>query len=624
MLAVLGYQVFYYTPKMKDHQEQIRFEDARRAAIVDSLTRIAAAEERAREQELPKTTLVPPTMLDAELTTPTGSAISTDLPRTGLGSTRYITVTTPLYEITLSSGGGEIVSIRLLNYETDDEPVQMINWDPDSLSGLGTVALVGENRRLGTSDVRFAPYLPGSSIPLADGAALDLDPSSAPKTLIFRSEGADGKQLERYYTFYADRYVFDTGIRFQAGHFPFARSIRWGFGPGLRATEANEQDDFSRFRGIVRLGEEVYKKKRGDFVEEFAGTIQWATLQTKYFTAIMMPPEPVGGEAQLRGRKAINFITGWIQIPISSRGTIDQSIQIYLGPLDNNRLSALGRGLDKTIDIGFERVAIFRPISFAILWSMQKIHKVIPNYGLVIIIISIFTKILFYRLTHKSFKSMRDMQSLQPRIAAIKERYKDDKQKQSKETMRLYKESGINPLGGCLPMVFQMPVFIALFNVLRTTIEVRGAPFMLWIDDLSQQDVLFDLPFAIPFLGTAVSVLPILMGVGMLLQSKIGGGMAGPGMGAGQPKGFTYLMPIMFTFLFYKMPSGLVIYWIVNTVLSVAQQWYINKGATDGGSSDEKAQLEQKGDDGPDTVKAVPVKTHSKSRKRKASRSKKG
>ncbi|MCZ6767521.1 MAG: YidC/Oxa1 family insertase periplasmic-domain containing protein, partial [bacterium] len=192
ILAVLGYQVFYYTPKMKEYQAQTRIEEARRAAVLDSLARIAAVEERARDEDLPQTTLTPPPMRDAELTTPVGPAVSTDLPRTGLGSTRYITVTTPLYEMTLSSGGGEIVSIHLLNYETNDEPVQLINWDPDSLSGLGTVTLVGENRRLGTSDVRFAPYLPGGSIPLVEGTALDLDPSSAPKTLIFRSEGADG------------------------------------------------------------------------------------------------------------------------------------------------------------------------------------------------------------------------------------------------------------------------------------------------------------------------------------------------------------------------------------------------------------------------------------------------
>ena len=189
-----------------------------------------------------------------------------------------------------------------------------------------------------------------------------------------------------------------------------------------------------------------------------------------------------------------------------------------------------------------------------------------------------FTKVLFYRLTHKSFKSMAEMQALQPRLTALKEKYKDDKKKLSEETMKAYKEGGVNPIGGCLPMVLQMPVFLALFNVLRSTIEVRQAPFIGWITDLSQPDVLFTMPFALPFVGANVSVLPIVMGASMLVQSKIGGSIAGPGGAAGQPKAMMYMMPIVFTVLFYNMPSGLVLYWIVNTVLSVAQQWYINKG----------------------------------------------
>ena len=138
----------------------------------------------------------------------------------------------------------------------------------------------------------------------------------------------------------------------------------------------------------------------------------------------------------------------------------------------------------------------------------------------------------------------------------------------------------MNPLGGCLPMVLQMPVFIALFGVLRDTIALRGAPFVGWINNLAQQDVLTTLPVTLPLIGNSLSVLPLLMGASMLLQSKIGGSIAGPSSGSMmQPKGMTYLMPIMFTFFFYNMPSGLVLYWLVNNILSVSQQYYINKGA---------------------------------------------
>jgi YidC/Oxa1 family membrane protein insertase len=188
---------------------------------------------------------------------------------------------------------------------------------------------------------------------------------------------------------------------------------------------------------------------------------------------------------------------------------------------------------------------------------------------------------------------MRDMQALQPRIQALKEKYKEDRQKLSQETMKLYKEAGVNPLGGCLPMLLQMPVFIALFNVLRNTIELRQAPFLGWINDLSQQDVLARLPMSLPLIGDAVSVLPILMGASMLMQSKIGGSIAGPESSPSQSKAFQYMLPVVFTVLFYRMPSGLVVYWIVNTVLSIGQQYYINKGV----EKAERAKSENQGAD---------------------------
>jgi YidC/Oxa1 family membrane protein insertase len=204
----------------------------------------------------------------------------------------------------------------------------------------------------------------------------------------------------------------------------------------------------------------------------------------------------------------------------------------------------------------------------------------IPNIGVVIIILSILTKVLFYRLTHKSFKSMKDMQRLQPKLKELQEKYKDDKNKLNQATMALYKEAGVNPLGGCLPLLFQMPVFIALFSVLRNTIELRGAPFVLWINDLSSPDVLFDHGVNLPFLGSELHLLPLLMGVAMYVQSKTGGGSptGGPAAGAaGQQKMMQTMMPIMFTVLFYGMPSGLVLYWLVNNIFSIVQQYIVHR-----------------------------------------------
>jgi YidC/Oxa1 family membrane protein insertase len=574
----MAYNFLYYGPKLRRTQELQR-----------------AQQERLEQEQAANTAknllqgTETPALVDSDVIVPVDTVATTPRAYPGTDGASgqsvldpagrsVITVVTPLFEMRLSSDGAQILSATLLNYETDETPVQIIRQDDPR--GLLTLRLTGENRNLPLSGMRFAPFQQGGSVPLANGTTIRLDESSASKTLAFRGTTADGRKIERYYTFSAGAYTIRSGIRFVANEFGFARNVEWSFGAGLQATETNRDEDNAAMKATVRLGEEFHKKKRSDFSEEFSGTVQWASLKTKYFTAILFPDEPTGGQARVEGVKEDNYMTAAIELPIvAQRGQVDQGLEVYIGPLDYNALKAKGRGLEKNVEIGFDHVKIFQPVSRGILWSMLALYKVIPNYGLVIILISVLTKVLFYRLTHKSFKSMRDMQNLQPKLAALKEKHKDDRQKLSQETMKLYKESGVNPLGGCLPMLFQMPVFLALFNVLRNTIEVRRAPFFGWIDDLSQQDVLFSLPFSLPIIGSAFSVLPILMGGSMLLQSKIGGSIAGPESSSTQPKAFTYMLPIVFTFLFYKMPSGLVLYWLVNTVLSVAQQYYINKGA---------------------------------------------
>jgi YidC/Oxa1 family membrane protein insertase len=295
--------------------------------------------------------------------------------------------------------------------------------------------------------------------------------------------------------------------------------------------------------------------------------------------AALIPPEPTRATVVVSGSKPEHRVSDRVTVPAVERaGRVDNLIRVYLGPIDYKGLKALDVGLESNVEMGW---SLLRPVSWVVLWSLTWTYKFIPNYGLVIIIISVLTKVLFFRLTHKSFKSMKDLQALQPRIQAIKEKHGDDKQKVSQETMKMYKEAGVNPLGGCLPMLLQMPVFIALFQVLRNTIELRQAPFVGWINDLAQQDVLFTLPATLPLIGNAFSLLPLLMGASMFIQTKIGGSLTGTPGAQTTPKGFNTMLPIVFTFLFYKMPSGLVIYWIINTVLSVAQQYYIHREPTE-------------------------------------------
>jgi len=573
MALILAYQILYYMPRMK------RVDEARRAKLaVEQVEKQAEAQKAAADTPLESAgadTLRAPADSTAAVI---GDAMAEGFPVVAPQTLRRITVRTPLYDVALTTAGAEIVSVRLAKYNTKGEPVELIAQDDSpALGGIGEVALLGDDRTLPLSHIAFEAFANGTSAPLEDGSVVTIDKGAAGSTITFRAAGPNGAPLERFYAFDPASYLIRSGVRFGAGGLPFVRSIRWGLGPGLRATETNVIEDLAARRASLRLGEEYHQKKRGDFDEHFSGTVDWAALRVKYFTIVVMAPTPMGGGARLQGRKTDGFMSASIDLPASERqGRVEQTVDLYMGPIDFSALKALGRGLEKGVDLGNKYT---RPVSSAVLWSLLKLHTVIPNYGVVILLLSVFTKVLFYRLTHKSFKSMRDMQALQPKLQVLKDKYKNDKQRLSQETMKLYKESGVNPLGGCLPMLLQMPIFIALFNVLRNTIELRQAPFFAWMNDLSQQDVLATLPMSLPLIGNAVSVLPILMGVSMLVQSKLGGSIAGPESSPTQSKALMYMMPIMFTVLFYKMPSGLVLYWIVNTVLSVWQQYYINKGA---------------------------------------------
>ena len=601
-MLILAYQIFYYAPRMKKVQEARRLKMAQEQLVQEKIA------EQAMRDSLSLAPDTPDTSYPAETAEyPSETTLDSALPMANTGDVRLITVRSPLYELKLTTAGAEIVSARLMNFETEGEPVELIAQDETPRRG-GMVALTldGETGPQPLTDVLFDVYAGGSPSPLADGSIFTVDETASEKEVVFRAVDADGNKIERYYRFAHDSYLIKAGVRFASSQLPHARNVRWGFGPGMRSTEKKEKEDKAAMRATLRLGDEFHRKKPGDFDEDYTGTVHWASLQNKYFTTILMAQEAAGGQASTSGVKIESFMTASIELPLSERlGQADQMIDVYLGPIDYTTLKAFDRGLEKNVEMGFW---LFRPVSSVILWSFLWLHKFIPNYGIVILLLSVVTKVLFYRLTHKSFKSMRDLQSLQPRIQALKDKYGDDKQKLSQATMKLYKEAGVNPLGGCLPMVLQMPVFIALFNVLRSTIELRGAPFVGWMNDLSQQDVLATLPVTLPFIGNAVSLLPILMGVGMLVQSKIGGSITGPTSTAAQPKAFQYMLPVVFTVLFYRMPSGLVLYWLVNTVMSVAQQYYINKGA----DAEEKANGNEIANDTPDKPKTSQTKTKSK------------
>jgi YidC/Oxa1 family membrane protein insertase len=562
MVMFVAYDALYLAPRMK----------AQRAK------REAEALQQARENPPAPQPAADSTRLEAAAPSAGASpgVRALDVPDSpGARPEKQIVVASPLYELTLSSRGGEITSVRILRYVTKGMPVELIP-EGESWSGRRMLAasLRSEAATLPLDGVVF-DVMSGSS-ELSDGARVVVA-GDTPVDVTFRAQTAAGI-IERSYRFRGDRYDFEATLRASEAVLPGMHEASWSFGPGIGPTEANVQDDQSSFKASSLLGEELHRDGPGSFgrdhVKRYSGTLNWASVQTKYFLAALYPEEPTRAEIEMSGVKQTHRVSQVVTLPVKTAGSdVTQSMRVFLGPLEYNLVAGIGIGLERNVEFGWK---LIRPVSHAVLWSMQKLYHVIPNYGVVVIIISILTKVLFYRLTHKSFKSMKQLQDLQPRLQALKEKYGDDRRRLSEETMRLYREAGVNPLGGCLPMLLQMPVFIALFNVFRYTIELRGAPFVGWINDLSQQDVLFPLPFTLPLIGNAFSLLPILMGAAMFAQSKLGQSPTGQ-TSAAIPPGFNTMLPIVFTVLFYKMPSGLVIYWIINTVMSVAQQYYIVK-----------------------------------------------
>ncbi len=297
------------------------------------------------------------------------------------------------------------------------------------------------------------------------------------------------------------------------------------------------------------------KKTIEPFETTEKGEIKWFSFGGEYFTLLLIPPPSKEITLSVKGTEKellkADVITPPLSIPPKER--VNVAYQIYLGPKDEDRLKALGVGAEKMVDFGF-----FTIVAKPLLWFLRLTHTVTKNYGIDIIVLSILIKIIFLPLTQISFKSMKEMQKVQPEMNRLKEQYKNDKARLQQEIMLLYKRRKINPMSGCLPMLIQIPVFIALYNALQNGMEMRHAPFFLWIMDLSAKDPIY--------------ITPLIMGATMVIQQKMTPTAADPT----QAKMFL-LMPVMFTFLFLNFPSGLVLYWLVNNVLSISHQYYLNK-----------------------------------------------
>jgi len=463
-----------------------------------------------------------------------------------------ITLENGLYTAVVSSrGGGSIESIKYKKYfKHDSAQVDLIN-------GINKENLLIQYKNLDGDNVDL-------SIPWVVSSNIKSGFFTEPTTLSFSTETGITKSL----TFHPDSYLIDIKTdlsRVSDQVFSGVYSIGWN--GGLTTTEQNEIDDQVYFNSFVYLGgelEELKVKNGKTDAVSFNGAADWVAIRTKYFLASLIPGEssrPVS--SALSGQNTEREV---YNMSLSFTSSSPTDISMYLGPLEYDRVKSVGRELDRVMNFGW---GFIRPISKAVLYVLKSMKNYIPNYGFILIIFAVVVKLLVYPLTKKSYQSTAAMQKVQPEITALREKYKNNPNKLNQATMELYKTRGVNPLGGCLPMLLQMPLLFALFVVFRTTIELRAEPFVWWIKDLSVPDAVFTLPFNIPIYGSHVAILPMLMVVSMFIQQRM---MSGGAAQQPQQKMMQYFMTGFFFLMFNTFPSGLNLYYTLFNVLTIAQQ----------------------------------------------------
>jgi len=363
-----------------------------------------------------------------------------------------------------------------------------------------------------------------------------------------------GRTVVKRFVFHPDRYTVGFQVVVYGVDRPLKGELSWG--RGIAVTEPNVKEDLSYTKVYLLMGGDLvdYDVGKGKVLRQnLEGALAWIGIRNKYFLIAFIPAGGQFMEVGIEGNwnASLERLYGFRLKEVGSPPLFEG--QWYLGPLQYNRIKALGVELERIMNFGWWWM---RPIGKLILRVLIGLHKAIPNYGLVIILFSILVKIVVYPLTHKSYEASAKMQALQPEIAALRQKYKGNPQKLNREVMRLYKEHGVNPMGGCLPVLLQMPILIALFTVFRNTIEFRRASFALWLKDLSAPDPYY--------------VLPVLMGITTFLQQKLT---------VKDPKQSTmaYVMPAVMVFFFAKFPSGLVLYYTMFNILSIIQQIYMMK-----------------------------------------------
>ncbi len=470
----------------------------------------------------------------------------------------FVQIETPLFWMTIGSNG-QVTSYLLRKYETfKGKPVALVRADDQTGKTIGGFDLdFGRQAIESVEQIQFTRMRDIRQV------------TSGPDSAILKA-GNDSVSLTLVYIFYPDRYGFDLVVKTEGFSPPQEQEYQIKWLGGVPVTEPDTLRTLGFNQAYAYVGDVLEKVSIGgktskDF--QATGQTYFAAARAKYFIAAVIPQEPASGvEIHARRLNARAHPTSHPFYNLSLHkvwhGSGQDRFTIYWGPMSYGELRSAYAGLEKTMDWGW---TIIKPFSMAILWSLRWLGSVIPNYGIVIIVFSIIVKLVLWPLTRKSQISMKKMAALQPDIKALREKHKANPQAMNKATMALYKERGVNPAAGCIPLIPQMPLLYGLFVVFRSTIEFRQAPFALWITDLSRPDYVLTLPFSIPLYGAAVAILPLIMGVTQFIMSQRT--VTDPNQ-----KMMAYIMPVFMTLIFNQFPSGLTLYYTLYNVWALLEQ----------------------------------------------------
>ncbi len=477
---------------------------------------------------------------------------------------RDIAVETGLYSAVVSETGGGIKSFQLKKY----------NNSLDKESDL--------QQLVGTDTPRELPLFfswgiepSRSMLPIftADQEKIDLSDANVPAEeaqLSMTTKLPSGLEVTRTLQFTEQSYLMELRVTVRN-----ATQQSFQGSPYLSLTNRPFSPTSSSrflFNGPALYLDGVLQEIKTDDLEKgkktLSGQIDWVAYEDTYFMCSIIPQEQTQNTVTFSagGEEKITSLLSASADILPPQGQKEYRYLIFMGPKKLSVLKEIGHNLQRIVDFGW-----FDALARPALYLLNFFYNFIGNYGIAIILVTVLIKLIFWPISHKGMKSMKTMQKLQPKMTKIREKYKDDKDRLNQEMMKLYQTYKVNPVGGCLPLLLQIPVFFALYKVLLQTIELRHAPFMLWINDLSAPDRLY-IGFDIPMLG-GLPVLTLLMGASMFFQQKMTPQTAANPEMAKVMK----FMPLIFTFMFLNFASGLVLYWFVNNLLSMAQQYVINR-----------------------------------------------